>query len=137
MANFGSYETSTTRTSSSYEIPGGVAAQISGLRSSFSAGNTVRATHMRTLRDTIETLRVHTHSYTDFDNVAVFGNVGQNRSQVKNTTVSSTPAMTITDNDLRTGAIISSNHYNQLAVSANGLRNHTHSYTDFFVEPTQ
>lgn len=136
MANFESYVTSSTRTASSYTIPGGIASQISGLRNSFSAGNTVRATHMRTLRDTIETLRVHTHSYTDFDNVDAFGDSGQNRSQVKNTKVSSTPAMTITDNDLRTGAIISSNHYNQLAVSTNGLRNHTHSYTDFFVEPT-
>jgi len=106
------------------------------LRTLFQQGRVIRSDHIVKLRNAINSLRNHTHTYVDFSMIGEFGD-GANRgdatkSVTRTTTISNAVASSITDDDIRVGRRIVNSHFNSLATSANQLRTHRHTYTDFY-----
>lgn len=132
---YGSFTKTVTRTSN--PAVSNVSGQFTAeLRSLIQPGRVIRGDHVVKLRNAINSLRNHTHTYVDFSMIGEFGD-GPNRgdatkSVTRTTTASNALAAPIEDSEISAGRRIRTTHFNALASASNSLRTHRHTYTDFY-----
>jgi hypothetical protein len=136
---YGSFPKTVTRTSN--PAVSNVSGQFTAeLRSLIQPGRVIRGDHIAKLRNAINSLRNHTHTYVDFSMIGEFGNgAGRGdatRSVTRTTTASNASAPSVLDLEIGAGSRIRTTHFNALASSANSLRTHRHTYTDFYQQET-
>lgn len=103
------------------------------LRNQIQPGKKIRATHMNSLRDFVNTIRNHRHTLTEFSSVGTFGNLPFSNSNDRTTTIvkvgNSIPG-NLNVADRNSGTIIQESHHNILRNAVNGMRSHKHEFTD-------
>lgn len=103
------------------------------LRNQIQTGKKIRATHMNSLRDFVNTIRNHRHTLREFSSVGTFGNLPLSNSNNRTTTivkVGNTIPGNLNVADRNSGTIIEDDHHRVLRDAVNGMRSHKHEFTD-------
>lgn len=139
---YNSYITSTNRNTSLGVTTDVKSTYTNELREYFKEGRTIKAEHLLKLQTAINAISAHTHNYTDYYMIGVFGD-GSIRSDatrsINRTTTTSrkSDGTALSSNnfyttEVRRGVGIQDTHFNLLKDKINDLRNHSHRYTDYF-----
>jgi hypothetical protein len=98
------------------------------------AGNTIKASHMNTLRDFVSKVRSHTHTLVEFSAIGVSGNLQQttehNRISSKLKTSSGTIPWVLMTANRDIGEIIRLSHFQSLRNPINEVITHKHEFND-------
>jgi len=103
------------------------------LRNQIQTGKKIRATHMNSLRDFVNTIRNHRHTLTEFSAVGNFGNLPLSNSNNRTTTivkVGNNILGNLNVADRNSGTLIEESHHRILRDAVNGMRSHKHEFTD-------
>ena len=112
-------------------VNGGIdTATIATLRGNIDVGKPIRASDLTFIKNMVNNANGHYHSYYDVAQSATYGNNG-NRNTYADTRDSGgvDTTRTVTES-VSSGASITTAMHNDLALSINELRNHTHSAYD-------
>lgn len=100
------------------------------LRAQIQSGNTIRASHLNSLRDFVSLIRNHTHTLVEFSDVGTYsGNTSHNRTTSIVKIGSSIPG-NLNVASRNSGTIIDDSHHKVLRDAVNGVRSHKHEFTD-------
>jgi hypothetical protein len=128
---------STTRTTGTYA--GGITqATIDDVLTRIGVGKVIRVADVQTIYDGIINAVGHTHSYYDISYEHNYGNKDSGTSASNYTTGGASPGSSFPWSNTVGGLVRAAdiNQFVNLCVGTNGWRNHSHSYTDYYVTVT-
>lgn len=110
-----------------YEFQAIVRAEIQALKNEIQPGVKITAAQFNSLKDRIQRFVEHTHLYTDYTNIATYGNTGTTSSTARYAT-SSAPSST--PGTKSSGSKITASDTNRYIQATNHYISHSHVITD-------
>lgn len=99
------------------------------LRTYFSAGNAIAASHFTLLKDFINAVTAHTHTLQEYGRIADFGNTGSTNGPYTQTTT--TPnGRTSLSTTFTSGTTVTASQHNALRNEASAYLSHAHNFED-------
>ncbi len=93
-------------------------------------GSLVKASHMTAIGNFINEMQMHAHSFVDYVKIDEYGNTGSTSSVNRNFSPAPAASTAITPPTPAVGSAITAAVTNVLVNGVNGVRSHTHTFSD-------
>jgi hypothetical protein len=109
---------------------GSQAGEIASLRAAIASGSTIYANDLNRISTLINNLNGHYHNYTDYYQIATYGNTGDRTTYSESKNTGGPDSILASPTDTAANTSITAARHNQLKDSINTLKEHYHLIDD-------
>ena len=113
-----------------YTNSGSQAGEISSLRAAIASGSIIYANDLNRISTLINNMNGHYHNYTDYYQMAYYGNTGDRNNYTEGKNTAGPDSITSSPTDTAFNTDITASRHNQLKDAVNNIRSHYHSIND-------